>query len=111
LNVTPLGSVPVCVNVGVGVPVVVTVKLPVVPTTKVVVLALVIAGATGEAGAVNASIPRITFSVGVPDPKVALCAPAATPTLSSSSWPVNPKKLFPNSPDAALSVLVSFRPV
>ena len=44
-NVTPLGSVPVCVSDGVGVPVVVTVKLPAVPTVNVVLLALVIAGA------------------------------------------------------------------
>jgi len=45
-NVTPLGSAPVSVSVGVGAPVVVTVKLPdVLPTVKVVVFALVIAGA------------------------------------------------------------------
>jgi len=44
-NVTPLGSVPVSVRVGVGAPVVVTVKLPAVPTVNVVVFALVIAGA------------------------------------------------------------------
>ncbi len=43
-NVTPLGSVPVLVNAGVGDPVVVTVKLPAVPTANVVVFALVIAG-------------------------------------------------------------------
>jgi hypothetical protein len=45
-NVTPLGSAPVSVSVGVGDPVVVTVKLPAVPTVNVVLLALVIAGAT-----------------------------------------------------------------
>jgi hypothetical protein len=45
-NVTPLGSVPVSVSVGAGVPVVVTVRLPAVPTVNVVLLALVIAGAT-----------------------------------------------------------------
>ena len=45
-NVTPLGSAPVSVSVGVGAPVVVTVKLPdVLPTVKVAVFALVIAGA------------------------------------------------------------------
>jgi hypothetical protein len=70
---------------GVGVPVVVTVKLPGAPTVKVALLALVIAGAVGKADAVNASIPRITLSEAVPVPKVALCAPAATPTLSSSN--------------------------
>ena len=44
-NVTPLGSAPVSVRVGAGVPVVVTVKLPAVPAVNVVLLALVIAGA------------------------------------------------------------------
>ena len=44
-NVTPLGRVPVAVRDGVGAPVAVTVKLPAVPTVKVVLVALVIAGA------------------------------------------------------------------
>jgi len=44
-NVTPLGSVPVSVSVGVGDPVVVTVKLPAVPTINDVLLTLVINGA------------------------------------------------------------------
>jgi hypothetical protein len=44
-NATPLGSVPVSLSDGVGAPVVVTVKLPAVPTVNVVVFALVIAGA------------------------------------------------------------------
>jgi hypothetical protein len=44
LNVTPLGSAPVSVRVGVGAPVVVTVKLPAAPTENVVLAALVIAG-------------------------------------------------------------------
>jgi hypothetical protein len=82
-NVTPLGSAPVSVTEGVGVPVVVTVKLPAAPTVNVELLALVIAGAC-VAFAVTATNPRITLSL-VPVPKVALCAPAATPTLSSIS--------------------------
>ena len=45
VNVTPVGSVPVCDTVGVGKPVVVTVNVPGVPTVKVVLAALVIAGA------------------------------------------------------------------
>jgi hypothetical protein len=44
-NVTPLASVPLSLSDGVGVPVVVTVKLPFFPTVNVVLLALVIAGA------------------------------------------------------------------
>jgi hypothetical protein len=43
-KVTPLGNVPVSASVGVGDPVVVTVKLPAAPTVNVVLLALVIAG-------------------------------------------------------------------
>jgi hypothetical protein len=89
-NVTPLGSVPVSVNVGVGDPVVVTVKLPAVPTVNVVLLALVIAGAICVAAPPNATIPRITLSVVVAVPKVPLCAPAATPTLYSISCPTVP---------------------
>jgi hypothetical protein len=45
LNVTPLGSAPVSISVGVGDPAVVTVKLPAVPTVNAVLLALVIVGA------------------------------------------------------------------
>jgi hypothetical protein len=45
LKATPVGSVPVAVIEGVGLPVAVTVKLPAVPTTNVVLLPLVIAGA------------------------------------------------------------------
>ena len=44
LNVTPLGNVPVSLNVGVGEPVAVTVKEPAVPTVNVVLFALLIAG-------------------------------------------------------------------
>jgi hypothetical protein len=45
LNVTPLGSVPLGLRVGAGKPVVVTVNDPAVPTLKVALFALVIAGA------------------------------------------------------------------
>jgi hypothetical protein len=45
LKVTPLGRAPVSVKVGVGKPVAVTVNDPAVPTTNVVLLALVIFGA------------------------------------------------------------------
>ena len=45
LKVTPLGSAPDSVRDGVGVPVVVTVKLPAVPTVNVVLFALVMLGA------------------------------------------------------------------
>lgn len=45
LKVTPLGRLPLSVNVGVGKPVAVTVNDPAVPTANVVLLALVIVGA------------------------------------------------------------------
>jgi hypothetical protein len=44
LNVTPAGKAPVSLNVGVGEPVAVTANVPAVPTVKVVVFALVMAG-------------------------------------------------------------------
>src|SRR5205807_10418090 len=47
VNVTPLGKAPVLLSVGVGDPVAVTVNSPAAPTVNVVLLALVIAGATG----------------------------------------------------------------
>ena len=45
VNVTPLGRAPLSLTVGVGEPVVVTVKLPDWPTVKVVLVPLVMAGA------------------------------------------------------------------
>lgn len=44
-KVTPLGRAPLLERLGVGYPVAVTVKLPFVPTMKVIVLAEVITGA------------------------------------------------------------------
>ena len=44
---TAVGNEPVSLSDGMGVPVAVTVKLPSEPAVKVVLLALVIAGATG----------------------------------------------------------------
>ena len=45
LKVTPLGRLPPSLSVGVGKPVAATVNVPAVPTVKVVLAALVIAGA------------------------------------------------------------------
>ena len=53
-NVIGWGSDPDSVRAGVGEPVVVTVKLPAVPTVKIVLLALVIVGAV---------VPELTVSV------------------------------------------------
>jgi len=67
LNVTPLGSGPVSVTAGVGFPVVVTVKLPAVPTVNAVLLALVIAGAwfTVSVKLCVAAVPTPLFAVNV----------------------------------------------
>jgi len=64
-NVTPLGSAPVSVSDGFGVPVVVTVKLPAMPTVKAVLFALVTAGASIT---VNVKL----WFAGVPDPLLAV---------------------------------------
>ena len=72
VNVTPLGNAPVSVIDGVGVPVVVTVKLPAVPTLNVVLLALVIAGACVAALTVNVKL----WVAGVPTPLLAVIVSA-----------------------------------
>lgn len=56
-RVTPLGRVPVLVNVGAGLPVAVTLKDPAVPTVKVVAAALV------NAGAVPATTTKLSLSL------------------------------------------------
>ena len=67
-KVTPLGSVPVSVRVGVGVPVVVTENVPAVPTVNVVLLALVITGAAPGLFTVTVKV----WVVGVPTPLFAV---------------------------------------
>ena len=68
LNVTPLGSVPVSVRDGAGAPVVVTVKLPAVPTVNVVLLALVMPGAVPPPPPIAGLNAAITAAPGVPPP-------------------------------------------
>jgi hypothetical protein len=70
LNVTPLGSAPVSLSEGVGVPVAVTVKLPAMPTVNVVLFALVIAGAacptltvTVRVGGLGSVTPELSVTV------------------------------------------------
>src|SRR5438309_5377386 len=67
LNVTPLGNVPVSLNVGVGVPVAVTVNVPGVPTVNVVLLPLVITGAvfTVSVKLWTAGAPTVLLAVNV----------------------------------------------
>ena len=68
VKVTPLGSAPDSVRDGVGDPVVVTVKLPAVPTVNVVLLALVIVGAVRAALTVSVKL----WLAGVPTPLLAV---------------------------------------
>ena len=62
VKVTPLGRAPVLLKVGAGKPVAVTVKVPAVPTVKVVVLAEVMAGA------VRSTVRVKDWVAAVPDP-------------------------------------------
>src|SRR5215472_873275 len=105
-NVTPLGSVPVSVRDGVGVPVVVTVKLAAVPTANVVLLALVMLGA----------IPVLTVRVklwlaGVPTPLLAVIVREYVPALPDAGVPLSvavPFPLFTNvTPLGSVPVSVS----
>jgi len=64
LRVTPVGNAPVSLNVGAGKPVAVNVKVPAVPTVKVVLVALVNIG-----GRSTDSVKFCTASAPIP-----LCA-------------------------------------
>ena len=71
LNVTPLGSAPVSLSEGVGLPVVVTVKLPAAPSVNAVLFALVITGAiwlipftvTVRVGGLGSVTPELSVTV------------------------------------------------
>lgn len=81
VNITPAGRAPDSVRDGVGVPVVVTVKLPAAPAVNVVLAALVIAGAVPPplAAGLNAAIPAAQAFV-APRVAVATEGPAAACT-------------------------------
>jgi hypothetical protein len=67
VNVTPVGSAPVSLSVGVGIPVAVTVNVPAVPAVNIVLLALVItvAGFTVSVKLCVASVPTPLLAVNV----------------------------------------------
>jgi len=84
-KVTPEGSVPDSDTVGVGEPVAVTVKLPLVPTVKVVASALVNAGpvryenwSAGEVADVPPGVVTVTSTVPLPAGDVAVISVAET---------------------------------
>ena len=83
LKVTPLGSAPVSVSDGVGVPVVVTVNVPAVPTANVVLLALVITGAAFAAFTVSVK----AWVVDVPTPLLAANVREYVPTVPEAGVP------------------------
>ena len=101
LKVTPLGSVPVSVRVGVGVPVVVIENVPAVPTVNVVLLALVITGAalalfTVSVKALVAAEPTPLLAVNVME--YALLVPAAgVPDKVPVPFPLSLKVTPPGS--------------
>jgi hypothetical protein len=90
-NVTPLGSVPDSVKDGAGVPVVVTVKLPVVPTVNVVLLALLIAGFAGAWFTVRVKV----WLAGVPTPLLAVRMRAYVPLVPEAGVPLRVAVPFP----------------
>ena len=92
LSVTPLGSVPVVVKVKLlGWPVAVTVKLPEVPTVKVVSAALVMAAGsvTVRVKACVAAVPTPLLAVKVrlyTPPVPAAGVPPSTPLVKFTPW-------------------------
>jgi hypothetical protein len=77
LNVTPLGSAPVSVSDGVGVPVAVTANVPAAPTANIVLLPLVMLGDVPPTpvAALNAATPAAQESA-APSVALAVAAPA-----------------------------------
>lgn len=82
LKVTPLGRVPVSVRLGVGEPVVVTVKLPALPVVKVVLAALVMAGAVPVEATVS-----VKLCVTVPAELVAVMVMEYNPAVPEAGVP------------------------
>ena len=93
LNVTPLGSVPLSVRDGVGVPVVVTEKVPAVPTVNVVLLPLVSTGAVPVVFTVRVKV----WGAGVPTPLLAVNVMAYVPALPDAGVPLRVAVPFPLS--------------
>ena len=88
LNVTGLGSAPVSISEGVGLPVAVTVKLPAVPTRNDTLFALVI---EINAGAVTV---RFVEPLMAPDAAEIVVLPVSTPVASPASLPIIATAVF-----------------
>jgi hypothetical protein len=82
--------VPVCVSDGVGAPVVVTVKLPAVPTENVVLVALVIAGAWF-------TVRVKLWWAGAPTPLLAVIVRGYVPAVPDAAAPFSVAVPFPLS--------------
>jgi len=90
LKVTPLGSVPVSAREGVGAPVVVTEKVPAVPTVNVVLLVLVMTGAVF-------TVKVKLWLAGVPTPLLAVKVMGYVPTVPAAGVPLSVPVPFPLS--------------
>lgn len=93
LKATPLGSAPVSVRDGVGVPVAVTENVPVVPVVNVVLPALVITGATVAAFTVRVK----AWVAGVPTPLLAVNVREYVPAVPDAGIPLRVPEPFPLS--------------
>ena len=109
LSVTPLGSVPLSLNVDAGNPVAVTVNEPAVPTLNVVLFALVMAGAWFTVS-VKPCVPFgatpllavmvMLYVPPVPAAGVPLSTPAALSVTPDGSAPLSVKVIAVGKPEA-----------
>src|SRR5207344_2215511 len=90
-KVIPLGSAPVSEIVDAGVPVLVTVKVPAVPTVNVALFALVIAGADCAMFTVNVK----GWFAGAPTPLLAISVREYVPFVPVAGVPLSVAVPFP----------------
>jgi hypothetical protein len=96
LNVTPPGSVPFSLSVGIGVPVAVIMNVPTVPTVKAALFGLVIVGATFDEAGFTVSVKFCVALVPTPldavnvieDVPLAVGVPLNTPLVMLNVTPV-----------------------
>ena len=95
LRVTPLGSVPVALKVGVGAPLAATVKLPLVLTTKVVAFPLVMAG-----GKCTGTMTVLVMTLVKLVPEIVPCA--ETEVTPFGKWTVHGRLQFERNGSAGI---------
>ena len=99
MKVTPLGSVPLSLSVGVGVPVAVTVKVPAVPTTNEVLVALVMAA--------DWFTVSVKLCVGAPAVFVAFRVIGYEPPVPAAGVPLNNPAVLSVTPLGSVPVSVN----